>query len=184
MSNVSGRGRSFVPVAAAVGLPAAAPAHGRMLQRLGLLVLAIFVVVMHHVVGAHAHGEGADMASHAAAGVSSFQALPTATDSFGGHVATPGSAPARFAFDTRHASDAVAGTAEIGSPDPMAGGMAMVHLCLAVLAAVVALAALLLLASALGAQATSTSTSTGWLPLTPRPPPSQRRQARLQVLRL
>ena len=172
-------------MAAAFELPGAATSNAGWLQRVGLLVLAVFVAVMHHVVGAHAHGgDAASMAvSHAHSGTASpvMHAFPSGPlGSQESVVGSPSTLP-QASVDAR--SDAAV-VPQAASLELAGHAMAMLHLCLAVLAAVAALAALLLIAVALAERTAPGITPTGWLSRGPRPPPSARRQARLQVLRL
>lgn len=179
IGDVIGHRRAVAPVAAGHQQPAAAVTRDRVLERLGLLLLAVFVVVMHHVVGAHAHGDigasAAAMAPHA-----SSAAMSSAT-----HGESSGSSSASVTADagSLHAAEVEPGAA-LGSPDSATDAMVMLHLCLAVLAAVIALAALVLVAVALDGRTMMQTGPAEWLPHSPRPPPAQRRQARLQVLRL
>lgn len=157
-----------------------------LVRRLGLLALAIFVVVMHHVVGAHAHED-------AMSGMPSAD-LSAMTDP-AAHSPGAGSTSANELRDVS-AIGPVSGVVEMAGhlsgsqvsavvePGAEPGMLAMLHLCLAVLAAAVLIAALFLAAIAFVPLSTVKVGRAGSPSEFPRPAPSQRRLAHLQVLRL
>ena len=139
-----------------------------------LLGLAIGLVVMHHLVGAHAHAptQHSGAAPHvlaqghaaaALAGLVALRALPT-------DAPVDEASPQEAQLHQR--------------PTGGAGGMAMMlHLCVAVLGAALVLAALAVIASSGSARALAPFGSLR-LSAPSRAPPIPRRLAQLQVLRV
>lgn len=190
---------SFTPTEYRVGRLQDMPGHRRdpspqatasalslVTRRLGLLTLAVFVVVMHHVVGAHEH-EGAALGLPSTS--MSTMAAPLAHAHGVGSTSLSGPrdiGPADLALDVAEVAGhrSAPQTLSVAVPEAESGMLAMLHLCLAVLAALVVLVALFLaliiprpLSAVTGGRARAPSEF-------PRPPPSQRRLAHLQVLRL
>ena len=162
-----------------------APASA-LTRRLGLLALAVFVVVMHHVVGAHGHGD-------AASGMPSAGMSTMAAPGAHAHGAGSTSPSEPRAINAVGPASGVVGVAKhldgpqdsaVDEPDAEPGMLAMLHLCLAVLAAIVVIVALFLAATVFGPLSAVTVERAGSPLEFPRPPPSQRRLAHLQVLRL
>ena len=161
---------------------ASASALSLLARRLGLLTLAVFVVVMHHVVGAHPHGDATSGMS--SAGMSTMTAPAV-------HTHGAGSTPTGELRDTAAVGMAAAAgnvnrpqASAVVEPDAEPDILAMLHMCLAVLAAVVVIVALFLAVTTFGPLSTVTVGRAGSPSEFPRPPPSQRRLAHLQVLRL
>ena len=156
-----------------------------------VLVLALAVVVMHHVAGAHQHAAGpgaVDQAAvaPAAGAISSVGSAMAGTATL--RSPTPASANSHahgLAKPERHMNVPTRGGSEAAPTRHVMGmGMGMLmHLCLAVLGAALLLVALALLAS--GRVDDRRLVSRPWRPGSPaRPPPVAERLAQLQVLRL
>lgn len=151
--------------------------------RVLMLGLAIGLVVMHHMVDPHQHGPDAAPAA-------SSIASPMASGPFAGKVALERQHTAAHPPAFADPGDDGAVTAELHRhPDPRGDsdhGMAMLlHLCLAVLAAGLALAALAVVAlwwrtRPLGHHSVARQSC----PALPQPPQVSLRLAQLQILRL
>lgn len=154
-----------------------------LLRRVGLLVVAILVVLMHHVVGAQEHGSSAAMQMPAAP--TNDPAVPSTAVPHPAVVHVPRAALATVPVADEPARITGATTSPAmttpGAPLPMS---AMLHLCLAVLVAVGLVVALNPAVISSPSGWWPAMTSAGAFPAFPRPPPSLRRLARLQVLRL
>ena len=139
-----------------------------------LLGLAIGLVVMHHLVGAHAHAP----TSHAGAAPHGLEQDHAATAP-AGLVALPALPP------DAPPDEASPNEAQLHQPPAGgAGGTAMMlHLCVAVVGAALVLAALALVASSGSARALAPVGSLRWSAPS-RAPPVPRRLAQLQVLRV
>lgn len=158
---------------------ASAYALSRLTRRLGLLALAVFVVVMHHVVGAHGHGDAAS--GMPSVGPSTMAAPAAHTHGVG--TSSPSELRDTGAISVAGQLDGPQASA-VDEPDPESGMLAMLHLCLAVLAAIVVIMALFLKAAGFVPLPVVDVGRAGSPSEFPRPPPSQRRLAHLQVLRL
>lgn len=142
-------------------------------RRAGMLVIAMTVVVMHHIVGAHQHS-AADATPMP--GVAGAFATDTAAWTSGG----PSGSGAH------HVTGVAALHVHPGAQDDHdgGGGAPLLHLCLAVLSAVLLLAALCLSTEVWGRLAGPRERDGTALGSAARPPPLRVRLAHLQVLRL
>ncbi|MFC5138322.1 hypothetical protein ACFPK1_08790 [Actinomycetospora rhizophila] len=151
--------------------------------RLALLVIALGLVLMHHVVGAHQHS-AADVAPSGAAAPSL-----AAPDAPGEHQHAGPARPDGPVVDPHVGMTAVASSAALLHRHPDENGHdhagSLVHLCLVALVGAVVLL-LLLVIVALWRRAAPLRPGAGDVaPATaPRAPPASSRQAELQVLRL
>lgn len=171
-------------------------------QRAALLALALGLVLMHHLVGAHQHSSGEHTAG--IAGIAALGSTATSPDhgpspapfvgghGYGHHVGAPDPVDPAVEHPGGVERALAAAPAAPGPgallhqhPDGHDALTVLAHLCLAVLASAVALGVLLLVALR-GRTAAEGGVARCALPsgLIERPPPLPLRLAQLQVLRL
>jgi hypothetical protein len=169
-------------------------------RRLLLLGVASAIVLMHHLVGAHEHDAAPagnpSMAGMSAAVGSAGPSGGSATQASGAQPTDGGSSAAPVPSGAAVSGVHVHPDPTLGERDPVTGSSApgavpdvmsmVMHLCLAVLVAGLALATLLLLAVLAGWCGIDPARAArpGAVRSPPYPPPVARRLAALQVLRL